>query len=194
MIDGTEYFDCDCEAVEHALRLTLDLDEQVIYVDASCCHVRSFRERIAHAWRHIKGSDNHDGGAFHDRILKYSDRQRLADMLVQIVDINGFGQEECKIASDDNRLHFVFDSADDDLPPMLRIETYLSRRSSWLSCVWYALRYVFGRCSKYGTWDCFEIDSEAAATLMYQLNIWHVEYEKFEKVTKLPTPSKTAAG
>lgn len=178
MLDGTEHFDCDCGNIEHELRFNLDLDEKVIYVDACMDNCYSIWERMRVAWNHIRGKDE---TAFHDKIIQFNDVERMRGMLEQIANQHYPVPETCKLASDDNRLHFYVSRLADDMPHMLMVDTYLGRRDSWLSCVWYAVAYVFGRKSRYGAWDCFEMDAECATAMLHQLRIWEVEIEKFKK-------------
>lgn len=185
MLDGTEHFDCDCGNIEHELRFNLDLDERVIYVDACMDNCHTMWERMKVAWDHVRGKDNET--AFHDKIIQFADVERMRGMLEQIANRHHAAPEACNLASDDNRLHFYVDRMADDMPHMLMVDTYLARRDRWSLCVWYAIKYVFGYKSRYGVWDCFEMDAECATALLHQIRIWEVELEKLEKVTTLST-------
>ena len=71
---------------------------------------------------------------------------------------------ECICKSDEHLLKFQFDK--DPKDPSLYTTIHLQQWRNPLKRVWTAIKYVFGFKSKYGQWDCWEIEPGDAIRLI----------------------------
>lgn len=60
---------------------------------------------------------------------------------------------ECQCHSDEHTLKFSLDEDDGSLYTSVFLHDY----KPWYKKVWPAIKYIFGHTSKYGHWDCFEM-------------------------------------
>lgn len=81
---------------------------------------------------------------------------------------------DCICSSPEHTLRFVLNKQPSE--PELYVEVYLHERS-FLSRLWYGLKYIFGYKSRYGAWDCWTLRSEDIGRMRNLLNV----YEMLEK-------------
>ncbi len=55
MLDGTEYFECDCGAVEHTLRFVINKEDGEIYTEIYLNQHRSWYKRVWVAIKYVFG-------------------------------------------------------------------------------------------------------------------------------------------
>ena len=85
MLDGTEYFECDCGSDEHTIRFTLDLDEDcpTIYTSQYLTPM-PFRKRLWMGLKYIFGYRSRFG-EFGNYLMRPDDAERLKNMLDRLV-------------------------------------------------------------------------------------------------------------
>ncbi len=83
MLDGTEYFECDCGSPEHALVFTLDKDYNEIYTSVFLSHWRPWWHRIWIAVKYVFGYKC-KYGHFDCFSMQRKDAKRLISMASQI--------------------------------------------------------------------------------------------------------------
>ena len=84
MLDGTEYFECECGADEHTLKLILDKDEAYIYAVFYLRNRAGWWRRLVPGIKYIfKGASC---GSFGSWILQDADVSRLSSMLSELDD------------------------------------------------------------------------------------------------------------
>lgn len=85
MLDGTQYFECDCGSVEHTLRFVLDKDDKQIHTEIYLNQYRSWLMRIWVGIRYIFGYKC-KCGEWDCWMLSKDDAIRLRDMCNEIID------------------------------------------------------------------------------------------------------------
>lgn len=85
MLDGTEYFECQCFADEHTLRLTLSLDDEDpgIYTSVYLRPHGGFWSRIWYGLRYAFGYQS-KFGAFGCWLMQPQDAARLKGMIEKL--------------------------------------------------------------------------------------------------------------
>jgi len=84
MLDGTEFFECDCGADEHTLRFTLDLPEREIYISMFLQADYRWYKRTWIAIKYIFGYKC-KYGHWDNWTIHKGDAKRLRDMLNKFV-------------------------------------------------------------------------------------------------------------
>jgi hypothetical protein len=87
MLDGTEYFECQCHSDEHAVTFTLSLDDEMpeIYLSVYMDNRRGFWRRLWLGLRYAFGYQS-KYGAFGNWTLQPSDAERLRSMLDKLIE------------------------------------------------------------------------------------------------------------
>lgn len=85
MLDGTEYFECECGSDEHTLRFILSLDDDSeIYSKVFLNDYRSFWQRLVVSIKYLFGYKC-KYGHWDCFIMKAEDAQRLSDLCLRLV-------------------------------------------------------------------------------------------------------------
>jgi len=85
MLDGTEFFECDCGGDEHTLRFTLDKKDNSLYTTIFLNQYRPWYSRFWVAIKYIFGYKS-KYGHWDVWILRYEDAERLQTMLSALED------------------------------------------------------------------------------------------------------------
>lgn len=85
MLDGTEYYECDCGSDEHTLRFILDLDEEDprIYTNVFLNQWHSWYKRVWIAIKYVFGYKC-KYGHFDCFILKQADADKMITMVTKL--------------------------------------------------------------------------------------------------------------
>jgi hypothetical protein len=89
MLDGTEFFECQCHSDEHVLRLTLSLDDEdpEIYASVFLRQYRSFFKRLVIAVRYLFGYKC-KYGHWDCFLMKPGDAMRMQGMLIRLIEVS----------------------------------------------------------------------------------------------------------
>ena len=80
MLDGTEYFECDCGSVEHTLRFVLDTREGELHTEIYLRQWHPWWKRVWLAVRYVFGYRSQHGH-WDSWMLKREDAPRLRALL-----------------------------------------------------------------------------------------------------------------
>ena len=93
MLDGTEYFECQCGSPEHALVFTLDKEDNEIYTSVFLDQYRPWWHRIWVAIKYVFGYKCMYGH-FDCCLMRPEDAKRLISLLDQISGPEEFESDE----------------------------------------------------------------------------------------------------
>jgi len=90
MLDGKEYFSCECESFNHTLRFVLDLDENstnpmpTVYTEVGLNHHLVWYKRLVIGFKYIMGG--HTGSAYDCWMIntKSDDPEKMIKMLERL--------------------------------------------------------------------------------------------------------------
>lgn len=175
MLDGSEYFECQCGDIEHTIRLTVneDPEDKAIWADVSLRKWQNIWQRIRNVW--IGGTDY---GHWDVTLFQHKEVSRLEATLRRIAPQSIPGNPGAE--SGDHVLWLNMQYDPDTGPELYTTITIRHVLSTWVD-MWRDIRYIFGYRCRYGDWDCFEITPLAAANWLNLIEVYWNEVDKFNQ-------------
>jgi hypothetical protein len=81
MLDGSHYFECQCESFEHNFRVVVDKEDECVYVDTHLNPWMPWYRRLYYATRYALGLHTGKWYPFTSTVLKKEDIERLIKVL-----------------------------------------------------------------------------------------------------------------